>query len=106
MWTQKTEMKTMNITGDLLIPDANPRAIKSRGATFVIAGTLATLFAVFNFLLFLSFCYARGTPAVVAGATMVAVSCVELVIIVPMILLAILRHAQRSSAYLQALLTK
>jgi hypothetical protein len=37
---------------------------------------------------------------------MVAVSCVKLVIIIPMILLAILRNAQRSSAYLQALLAK
>jgi hypothetical protein len=64
------------------------------------------LFGVFNLLLFFGFCYARGTPAIVAGATMVAVSCVELVIIIPMILLAILRNAQRSSAYLQALLIK
>jgi len=99
-------MKTNDITGDLLIADANSRAIKPRGTTFVVAGILATLFGVFNLLLFLSFCYARGMPAIVAGATMVAVSCVELVIIIPMILLAILRHAQRTSAYLRALLTK
>jgi hypothetical protein len=99
-------MKTNNITGDLLIADANPQAIKPRGRTFVVAGILTTLFAGFNVLLFLGFCFVRGTPAIVAGATMVAVSCVELVIIIPMILLAILRHAQRSSAYLQALLTK
>lgn len=71
---------------------ANPRAIKPRGATFVIVGTLATLFTVFNLLLFLSFCYTRGTPAIVAGATMVAVSYVKLVIIIPLILLAILRE--------------
>jgi thiamine transporter ThiT len=99
-------MKTNNITGDLLIADVNPRVIKLRGRTFVVAGILATLFGVFNLLLFFGFCYARGTPAIVAGATMVAVSCVELVIIIPMIPLAILPKAQRSSAYLQALLIK
>jgi thiamine transporter ThiT len=99
-------MKTNNIAGDLLIADANPQAIRPRGRTFVVAGILATLFGVFNVLLFFGFCSVRGTPAIVAGATMVAVSCVELVIIIPMILLAILRHVQRSSAYLQALLAK
>jgi hypothetical protein len=70
-------MKTNNITGDLLIADVNPRVIKLRGRTFVVAGILAPLFGVFNLLLFFGFCYARGTPAIVAGATMVAVSCVE-----------------------------
>ena len=99
-------MKTNNIAEDPLTADPNPEAIKPRGGTFVVAGILGTLFGLFNLLLFLGFCYPRGTPAIVAGATMVAVSCVELVIIIPVILLAILRHAQRSSAYLQALLTK
>ena len=99
-------MKISNVASDVLIVGANPRAIKPRGRTFVVAGILATLFGVFNLLLFLSFSYTRGTPAIVAGATMVAVSWVELVIIIPMILLAILRNAQRSSAYLQALLIK